>query len=211
MPLRRPVEMTSADFDACLARGDRRLGTLLYNTQCPACQACEAIRIPVAEFQAHRSQRRTFIKGNTLLEVRVGPPECDETRVALFNRHKALRGLAQAGDGEIDLEGYCDFLVESCCQTLEFSYWHGAELVAVAISDRGEQAMNAVYCFFEPTFANVGLGTFNVLRQIEYCRAEQLKYLYLGYYIGQSPHMLYKGRYLPHERLLHKQWHRFDA
>lgn len=211
MPLRRPVDMSSHDFDRCLAAGDRRMGTLLYRTQCPNCQACEAIRIPVADFQPHRSQRRTLKKGSELLQLRIGPAECDEQRVELFNRHKHLRGLDHANEENLDLDGYCEFLVESCCHTFEFSYWYQDELVAVAISDRGQQSLNAVYCYYEPTFDRVALGTFNVLTQIEYCRAEQLTYLYLGYYIASSPHMVYKARFLPHERLLAGEWQRFET
>ena len=211
MPLRRSVGMTALDFDGCLAVGDRRMGTLLYRTQCPNCQACEPIRIPVQDFQPHRSQRRTMKKGVALLEVRVGPAECDDQRVELFNRHKHLRQLDHGEDGDLDRDGYCEFLVDSCCQTLEFSYWHAGELVAVAISDRGLTSLNAVYCYYEPAFQLLGLGTFNVLQQIEMCRTWQLTYLYLGYYIAQSPHMLYKSHFLPHERLLDNRWQRFDT
>ena len=209
MPLRRPLEMTAADWDRCLSQGDRRLGTLLYRTQCAHCQACEAIRVPVAQFQPHRSQRRAWHKGLALLEVRIGPPECDDLRLNLYNRHKQGRNLAH-GEPPMDLEGYCDFLVETCVHTLEISYWHQGELVAVAISDQGQTTLNAVYCYYNPDFQGVSLGTFNVLRQIELCRERKLAYLYLGFYIGQSPHMNYKARFLPHERLQANAWMRFE-
>ena len=211
MPLRRPVGMSSSDFDHCLAAGDRRLGMLLYRTQCPSCQACEAIRIPVAEFRPHRSQRRTLRKGSELLEVRIGPPECDDIRIDLFNRHKQERGLDHGDDPELDSDGYCEFLVDTCCHTLEFSYWHHGELVAVAISDRGAESLNAVYCYYDPSFRELGLGTFNVLQQIESCRDWQFKYLYLGFYIAPSPHMIYKSQFLPHEHLQQQQWRRFET
>lgn len=209
MPLRRPVEMSSAEFERCLAMGDRRLGTLLYRTQCPGCRACEAIRIPIGDFTPHRTQRRTLRKGNELLEIRIGPPQCDDQRVDLYNRHKRGRGLDHGGEHGIDDEGYREFLVDTCCDTLEFSYWHAGELVAVAISDRTPQALNAVYCYYDPDFTALGLGTYNVLRQIEFCREWQLPYLYLGFYIAASPHMAYKGRFVPHERLLQGKWARF--
>lgn len=209
MPLRRPIGMSAEQFDQRLAAGDRRVGRYLYRTQCPNCRACEPIRIPVAEFTAVRTLKRTLLRGDELLQVRVGPAWCDQDRVDLFNLHKQGRGLA-TGDGLLDHDGYYDFLVDSCTNTLEFSYWHGERLVAVGISDRGAKSLNAVYCCFDPSFDQLSLGTYNVLRQIEACRAWQLDYLYLGLFIAASPHMNYKARFLPHERLIEGVWRRFE-
>jgi arginine-tRNA-protein transferase len=209
MPLRRPIGMTAARFDQQMAAGDRRMGRYLYRTQCPACQACEAIRVPIAEFQAIRTHKRTLRRGDALLQIRIGAPRCDPARVRLFNLHKQERGLA-TGDGLIDLQGYYGFLVDSCARTLEFSYWAGEQLVAVGISDHGAKTLNAVYCYYDPSFDSVSLGTYNVLKQIETCRGWGLGYLYLGLYIAQSPRMSYKARFLPHERLIAGAWRRFD-
>jgi arginine-tRNA-protein transferase len=209
MPLRRPVGMSPEQFDEQLAAGDRRMGRYLYRTQCPMCRACEAIRVPVAEFYPVRTHKRTLRRGDSLLQLRVGPPQCDDSRVELFNLHKQERGLVHE-EAETDLQGYYQFLVDSCARTLEFSYWRAEELVAVGISDRGAKSLNAVYCYYDPVFDEVSLGTYNVLKQIEICRAWQLDYLYLGLYIAASPRMNYKARFLPHERLVDGVWRKFE-
>jgi arginine-tRNA-protein transferase len=209
LPLRRPIGMSEEQFDQRLAAGDRRMGRYLYRTQCPACQACEPIRVPIAEFTPVRTHKRTLRRGDELLRVSIGPPQCDQTRVDLFNRHKQGRGLA-AEEGELDLHGYFSFLLDSCTKTLEFSYWAEEQLVAVAISDRGARSLNAVYCYYDPSFEQVSLGTYNVLKQVETCRAWGLDYLYLGLYIAASPRMNYKARFLPHERLVGGAWRRFE-
>ena len=209
MPLRRPIGMSAAEFDERLAAGDRRMGRYLYRTQCPRCQACEAIRVPVAEFVAVRTHKRTVRQGDELLTLQIGLPQCDEIRVALYNQHKLGRGLAR-DDEPMDADGYYQFLVDSCANTLEFSYWDGPRLVAVGISDRGAKSLNAVYCYFDPSFQALSLGTYNVLKQIEICRTWQVDYLYLGLYIAASPHMNYKSRFLPHERLVDGRWRRFE-
>jgi arginine-tRNA-protein transferase len=208
MPLRRPIGMSAAQFDEQLAAGDRRMGRYLYRTQCPASQACEPIRVPIAEFTPVRTHKRTLRRGNELLQVRVGPPQCDQSHVELFNLHKQGRGLA-VDDGELDADGYYGFLVDSCAKTLEFTYWAGERLVAVAISDRGAKTLNAVYCYYDPLFDQLSLGTYNVLKQIEVCREWGLDYLYLGLYIAASPRMNYKARFLPHERLIAGAWQSF--
>src|SRR4051794_35679186 len=62
MPLRRPPELTASDFDERMASGDRRMGRFLYRTQCPACKACEPIRIHVTGFEPARTLARTLRK-----------------------------------------------------------------------------------------------------------------------------------------------------
>ncbi len=209
MPLRLPSHLPGRDFDDRMAAGDRRMGRFLYRTQCPACNACEPIRVRVADFKPARTLAKTLRKGNELLSVRIGKPAGDESRVELYNIHKQARGLSRE-DHPIDAEGYHQFLVDTCAQTLEFSYWQADKLVAVGISDLGETSLNAVYCFFDPAFDLLSLGNYNVLKQWEACRTWQLDYLYLGLFIAASPHMNYKARYLPHERLIDGSWQRFD-
>lgn len=201
--------LTPEELDARLAAGDRRTGRLLYRTQCPACTSCEPIRLRVADFIPSRSQARTVRKGDEVLTTRIAPPVCDQARVALYNRHKQGRGLTH-GESAADASDYAAFLVDTCADTIEFSYWYDDRLVSVGISDRGANALNAVYCCFEPEFPGFGLGTYNVLKQVQLCREWGLEFLYLGLFIAESPHMNYKASYLPHERLIAGQWQRFD-
>src|SRR3954469_8774386 len=78
-PLRAPVRpLTGAEFDARMAAGDRRTGPLLYNQACPACTACEAIRVDVRAFAPSRSQRRAHSKAQAAVTARLGPIEVDE-------------------------------------------------------------------------------------------------------------------------------------
>jgi arginine-tRNA-protein transferase len=79
----------------------------------------------------------------------------------------------------------------------------------VALVDRAEDALSAVYCYYDPTYGSLSLGTYSILKQIELCRSWGLRYLYLGLYIAGSEHMRYKARFLPHERLLDGRWTEF--
>src|SRR5439155_2016887 len=94
--------------------------------------------------------------------------------------------------------------------TLELAYWHDDHLVAVAIADAGRESLSAVYCFYDPAFRLLSLGTYSILRQIALCRATNRRYLYLGFFIAESPHMSYKARFRPHQRLISGEWVVFD-
>jgi arginine-tRNA-protein transferase len=155
----------------------------------------------------NRSQRRVLARGDREISVEFGPPVLDDQRVELYNRHKRLRGL---GDGEIDLAGYRQFLVMTCCESFELRYRVEGKLVGVALADRSADALSAVYCFYDPDYERLSLGTYSILKQLEFCRSYHLRHLYLGLYIGDCERMRYKSRFLPHERLLEGRWQHFE-
>ncbi|RYZ10356.1 MAG: arginyltransferase [Myxococcales bacterium] len=206
LPLRIPARSLSRDeLEVRLSRGDRRQGLFLYRPACPGCVACEPIRLDLQSFRPNRSQRRTLARGDRELTLELGEPVADLERVALYNRHKALRGLS-AGQGEVDVRSYREFLAMTCCDTLELRYRLGGKLVGVAIADRSDEALSAVYCYYDPSYERLGLGTYSILKQLELCQSWGLRYLYLGLYIAESLHMRYKARFLPHQRLLDGAW-----
>lgn len=210
MPLRMPLgKMTPEETDERFAQGYRRTGEFVYQTQCPGCQACEAIRLDCRQFRFSKNLRRVLNKGRRLLEYRMGPIVADEQRVRLFNKHRRLRGLT-SNDRDIDLEEYIWGFVRSCFQSFELTYWQDGRLVGVAICDEGRDSMSAVYTFFDPEITGLSLGTYSILRQVLYCQAHEMDYLYLGFYVAGSPHMKYKSRFRPHERLIDGDWKRFE-
>jgi arginyl-tRNA--protein-N-Asp/Glu arginylyltransferase len=210
LPLRLPIRaLRRREFETRLAQGDRRQGLLLYRTACPDCQACEPIRLAVDTFEPGRTQRRTFRKTSAVVEATVGPLAPTQEKVDLYNRHKHGRDLA-VGESELDLDGYRAFLGESCCDTFEVRYSHRGRLVGVAITDRSDSALSAVYCYFDPDLPELGLGTFSILTQVELARRWGLEHVYLGLYIRDCASMAYKARFLPHQRLKQGRWQTFD-
>jgi arginine-tRNA-protein transferase len=206
LPYRHPIEKLSPEqFDERLAEGDRRSGVYLYRTQCPECHACQPIRLDISAFRPNATQRRILRRGDALLKVSVGHPTIDQTRLDLFNAHRDQRGLSR-GEEPIDAAGYADFLTETCCDTLELSCWHEGRLVACAIADAGARSLSAVYTFFEPDFMLLSLGTYCILCEAELCRRTGRRYLYLGFYIAESPHMSYKASFHPHQRRIGGKW-----
>jgi len=129
--------------------------------------------------------------------------------VALFNQHRDGRGLT-GGDGPLDEQSYAEFLTDSCCPTIELSYWDRQQLVGVAIADAGRESLSAVYCFYDPSFRALSLGTYSILRQVALCRQTDRRYLYLGFFIAESPHMSYKASFRPHQRLVGGEWTDFS-
>ena len=65
---------------------------------------------------------------------------------------------------------------------------------------------SAVYSFFDPDSARLGLGNFMVVWLIERARRMHLAHVYLGYWIAESPKMSYKTRFRPIEALGPQGW-----
>ncbi len=205
LPLRLPARvLTPAEFDAALEAGDRRTGRMLYRTRCPACVACEPLRVPVARFRPTTSQRRSLRK-NEDVRLEVGPPELSDARVALFNRHKLERGLSRTEE-PLSAIHYRAWLVDTCVDTRELRYFVGDRLVAVSILDVGRASASSVYHYFDPDEGRRSLGVYSVLREIEWCASVGIEWYYLGFYVSDCAHLAYKAAYFPHQRRVDGAW-----
>lgn len=185
-------------------RGFRRSGDLIYRPHCQSCQACIPVRIPVKAFIAQRGQRRTMER-NSDLTVTAKMAAFDVEHFMLFLRYQNARhpGGTMANP---DPPTYLRFLVGRQVDSTFFEFRAGTSLVAVAVVDHLPDGLSAVYTFYDPTLTQRGLGTYAILWQIQEALALNLPYLYLGYWVKESPKMAYKARFRPLEGYQNGSW-----
>lgn len=195
-------------YTALVQSGFRRSGPIIYRPWCHACRACVACRIPVNAFTPRRSQRRAWLANRDLRVIETAQ-KVESEHFDLYRRYQQSR---HPGGGMDDhtLEQYSDFLLSPWCETTFYEYRLDALLVGVAVTDRLDDGLSAVYTFFEPELAWRSLGVYSILLQIEEARRLGLSYLYLGYWIGDSPKMSYKDEYRPQERFVDNRWQRVE-
>ena len=132
-------------------------------------------------------------------------PSTDSAHYALYLRYQRLRHPGGGMDQD-SREQYQHFLLHSNVSTDLYEFTQNAELRIVSLVDRLADGLSSVYTFFDPEPAGASLGTYSILWQIERCRDLGLRYLYLGYWIQESPKMAYKASFKPVEGLVGGRW-----
>lgn len=211
MPLRLPVgKVTPEVTDQLLALGYRRSGDFVYRAQCPSCNECKPTRVEVSRFVLTSSMKRVLKRGDRDLDCHWSTPVVDDKRIWLFNEHRKQRSLG-LDSGLVDADGYRSFLYDTCCDTRELAISLNDEIVAIAIVDAGKTSLSAVYTHFDPDASWYSLGTYAILKQIQWAQETGRSYVYLGMYVAENSHLNYKARFLPQERLSDEIWGSFDV
>jgi leucyl-tRNA---protein transferase len=197
-------------YDELSRAGFRRSHRFAYRPACRGCSSCVPVRIAVDRFRHTRSTRRVRntnrdISGR-LLAARATPEQ-----FRLFSAYQRSRH----SDSDMASMSYGDYrgMVEDTpirTAIAEFRDRRGA-LVATSLVDLLDDGVSAVYGFFDPQQPRRSLGTWSILWLVEECRRHGQPYVYLGYWIVDSPKMAYKARFPALECLAAGAWTDFSG
>jgi arginine-tRNA-protein transferase len=184
--------------------GFRRSGEHVYKPQCGECQACIATRVICPNFMPSKSQKRVLSKNKDIAVSFTNAIESDE----YYQLYKSYINQ-QHSDGDMyppNRQQYDSFLNCHWDTSTYMTFRLNGKLIAVAVTDLLQDAMSAIYTFYDPRLASRSLGTFCILSQIKHAQQQNWPYLYLGYWIKQSQKMNYKTNFQPLEVLNQGQW-----
>lgn len=200
-------ENTAEDYELMLENGFRRSGEQIYRPHCPACNACQSLRIPVKHFQLSQSQKRVLKKNADVrcLLSREDKPEYYELYEEYINSRHTDGSMYPPSE-----EQYRHFINGGWSSPLFLEFKLDDQLIAVAVTDELNHSLSALYTFFDPTFEQRSLGTLAILAQIEKTKELNKRFLYLGYQIDSCSKMNYKAKFFPNERFIQQSWKRFQ-
>jgi len=191
-------------FESLLGLGFRRSGNQIYRPHCPICSACSSVRVLAQEFIPSKSQKRKLNKAKTQFEVKYSTQERPEY-YPLYSKYITMRHQ----DGSMyppEKEQFQSFLLCSWLKITFIELWHQDTLVAVAVTDCMNNAISAIYTFFDPDFEHYSLGSVMILEQLKFAKEQNKQYVYLGYQIDECDKMKYKTQFLPAQKQLNDDW-----
>lgn len=185
--------------------GFRRSHNIYYRPQCPGCNACTPIRVPVASFHPTKTQRKIW-RRNADLSATVSRPQSTEEHFDLFRRYTAARHET-GGMADMTFDDFKSFMEQGASQSrlLHLRNENGV-LKGAILYDVGHDGLSAVYSYFDPAEDKRSLGTHLVLSLIEQARITDKLHVYLGYWIAESPKMAYKTAFRPYELFKKNHW-----
>lgn len=199
-------DISEVEFEYLLAHGMRHFGDYFFRPRCQDCAQCIPIRVRVDEFEMNRSQKRA-LKGCQDVEVRIGPPRFSEEKFRLYLKHKTRFNTLK--DDVEDLQSFrLSFYVNNPFG-IEFEYYLEEKLIGVALGDFTKKTFSAIYTFYDMPGTKMSLGTFSVLKQLEFSHRQGIRYFYLGYYISENDSLMYKANFRPNEVFIGLEWRPF--
>jgi leucyl-tRNA---protein transferase len=187
-------DMGPVQLEALLSRGFRHFGRYFFRPVCADCGSCVPIRVDLRRYRTTRSAKRLHVK-NRGADVSITPPEVSAEAFELYKKHKRRF----SGGGTESLDQFTKAFFYPMSGSRQLSMYLRGTLIAVGHFDETENALSAVYSYYDDAYADKSLGTYTVNRLIHYGRERGKQYLYLGYYIEENRHMRYKSRYYPNE------------
>lgn len=189
--------LSDTEISFVLSMGWRKFGAYYFRPLCHNCQDCIPIRVLTNEFKPSKSQRKNLRK-NQAIHINIGPLTYSKRAYEIYMDHSHNR-FGQ----ESSLDNFLFNFYTPSCPALQSEYYLDDRLIAVGYLDQGVDCLSSIYFVFDSTYSSLGLGTFSILKEIEYAKSIGLPYYYLGYYIRDCQSMNYKDRFQPRE---HFDW-----
>jgi arginyl-tRNA--protein-N-Asp/Glu arginylyltransferase len=123
--------------------------------------------------------------------------------VSKFDISKSQKRVAKKN---MDVFEFAAMIEETPIRTRVIEYEQDDDLKAVCLTDVLNDGLSMVYSFFDPDLSDRSIGTYLILDHIKMAQELDLPYVYLGYWVPDSPKMGYKARFSGLEIYRDRAW-----
>lgn len=182
-------------YDAFLAQGWFRGYGVMYKSEFLCIDddifSTVNIRLPLANHEFSKSQRRVIKKCEQEFKVTIAPIRKSKQRDALYETQK-LRFKAFVHDSLQDITRHLD--AHKRYTTQEICVYKGRKLIANSYLDLGNNSGASILCNYDPEYASYSLGMYTMYKEIEYLKQHGFQYYYPGYVMDRASSFDYKKR-----------------
>ena len=185
-----------------ICRGWRRFGKYFSRPICDGCNECLSLRILAKEYEFSKSERRVLNK-NQNTKVVLRKPALNNEHLFLYDKyHRFMEEKRGWKKYDVNFKQYYNLYIDGALDFgYELDFYIEEKLVCVDLIDILEDGISSIYCFYDPDFSHLSLGKFSLLSEIQIAKNENLKYIYLGYFVKKCQSLSYKADYTPNEKL----------
>ena len=197
--LAKGFEPSWAQYSGLSRIGFRRSGDHYYRPNCPSCNECKSCRIVCDEIKLNKKSFKRLTNKAKNLVISVERPIFSTLHYDVYEKYINSRH----SDGDMfppSIDQYKNFLLIQNEFSRLFTLKTGdGRLVSSTAIDILDDGISAIYTYFDPEFEDYSPGTLAVLMLCKYALQRKLHYIYLGYWVKNSPKMAYKKRFQPLE------------
>ena len=177
-----------------IERGYRRFGKMYFRPICSECDECQSIKIDVNNFKLSKSGRRVMKKASFIKTI-IQTPSMSQAHLDLFETyHLNMKDKKGWEHSQTNPQSYYSSFVDGHNGFgYEILYFDEDKLIGVDLIDILENGISSIYFYYDPNYMKYSLGKLSLLYQIEFAKAQQKEWIYLGYYVKDCSSLSYKA------------------
>lgn len=161
----------------------------------------------MAYYELRHNAKQTILTNNTLNDTTFTEHDLIESLNSLEQENGIIKTKNPTKSSNCQNETNI-ILSKSYSGTINMEYRLNDTLIACGIVDTAENALSSNYFYYDisPDMMKKSLGTYSILKEIEYCKLNDIEWYYLGYWLSDCKKMSYKANFKPHQLRINDEW-----
>lgn len=191
-----PQTLVPSRLDAYLASGWFRNAYMMYRSKLICLNddlfSVVNIRLKLTDYAPSKKIRKLTRKGDKEFTTIIRPMILDREKEELYQKHKSrFEGFIY---GSLKYFFYGEIGYHRIFNTYEVCVYDGKKLVAASFFDLGWKSCASLLGIFDQDYAKYSLGTFTMVKEVEYSLLQGREFYYPGYVLDKSSVFDYKLR-----------------